>query len=209
MRVSWAAASDTGLRRSTNEDNHCARPDLGLFLVADGMGGHVAGEVASRVAVNTIESFIAQTAAVGPNDTWPFPFDTALTTDANRLTAAFRLANRTIATKMAAAQNLRGMATTASAVLMQENSAILAHVGDSRIYLLRDGGLKRLTADHSLGGRTGTRGRFDARRGAAAPAAQRGDARAVGRQRSRRGPGGSARCSRPTGCCCAPMGSSP
>ena len=149
MRVSWAAASDTGLRRSTNEDNHCARPDLGLFLVADGMGGHVAGEVASRVAVDTIESFIDQTKATSPDDTWPFPFDTALGTDANRLTAAFRLANRTIATKMAAAQNLRGMATTASAVLMQENSAILAHVGDSRIYLLRDGGLKRLTADHS------------------------------------------------------------
>ena len=149
MRVSWAAASDTGLRRSTNEDNHCARPDLGLFLVADGMGGHVAGEVASRVAVDTIESFIDQTKATSPDDTWPFPFDTALTTDANRLTAAFRLANRTIATKMATAQSLRGMATTASAVLMQENSVILAHVGDSRIYLLRDGGLKRLTADHS------------------------------------------------------------
>ena len=149
MRVSWAAASDTGLCRSTNEDNHCARPDLGLFLVADGMGGHVAGEVASRVAVDTIESFIAQTAAVGPDHTWPFPFNTTLSTDGNRLTAAFRLANRTIAAKMAAAQGLRGMATTASAVLMQEKSALVAHVGDSRIYLLRDGGLRRLTADHS------------------------------------------------------------
>ncbi len=149
MRVSWAAASDTGLRRSTNEDNHCARPDLGLFLVADGMGGHVAGEVASRVAVDTIESFIDQTKATSPDDTWPFPFDPTLSTDANRLTAAFRLANRTIAAKMAAAQGLRGMATTASAVLMQEKSALVAHVGDSRIYLLRDGELRRLTADHS------------------------------------------------------------
>ena len=149
MRVSWAAASDTGLRRSTNEDNHCARPDLGLFLVADGMGGHVAGEVASRVAVDTIEAFIDQTKAAGPDDTWPFPFDTAVSTDANRLSAAFRLANRTIAARMAAAQGLRGMATTASAVLMQTESAIIAHVGDSRIYLLRDGELRRLTTDHS------------------------------------------------------------
>ena len=128
MRASWAAASDTGLRRSTNEDNHCARPDLGLFLVADGMGGHVAGEVASRLAVDTIADFIEQTKAAGPDHTWPFPLDTALSTDANRLTAAFRLANRTIAAKMAAAQGLRGMATTASAVLMQEKSVILAHV---------------------------------------------------------------------------------
>lgn len=149
MRVSWAAASDTGLRRATNEDNYCSRPDLGLFLVADGMGGHVAGEVASRVAVDTIEGFIDQTKAAGPDDTWPFPFNTSASTDANRLTAAFRLANRTIAAKMAATQGLRGMATTASAVLLQEESALVAHVGDSRIYLLRGGKLNRLTVDHS------------------------------------------------------------
>jgi protein phosphatase len=149
MSVAWAVVSDTGLRRSSNEDNHCARPDLGLFLVADGMGGHVAGEVASRIAVETIEEFVDQTKAAGPDDTLPFPFDTALSTDANRMTAAFRLANRTIAAKMAAAQGLRGMATTASAVLVYGEKAVVAHVGDSRVYRFRGGELERLTVDHS------------------------------------------------------------
>ena len=149
MRVSWAAASDTGRRRSTNEDNHCARPDLGLFLVADGMGGHVAGEVASRVAVDTIEAFIVQTNEASSDDTWPFPFDTHLSITANRLIASFRLANRAIGAKVAATQGLHGMATTTSAVLIVDRLAVMAHVGDSRIYLLRDGGLTRLTADHS------------------------------------------------------------
>ncbi|HIN18297.1 MAG TPA: hypothetical protein EYM68_10415, partial [Gammaproteobacteria bacterium] len=75
MNVAWAVVSDPGLRRATNEDNHCARPDLGLFLVADGLGGHVAGEVASRIAVEAIEAFIDQTKVANPDDTWPVPFD--------------------------------------------------------------------------------------------------------------------------------------
>ena len=149
MRLSWAAASDKGRRRSTNEDSHCARPDLGLFLVADGMGGHVAGEVASRLAVDTIEGFIQQTKAANPDDTWPFPFDTNISVEANRLMAAFRLANRAIASKMSAAQGLRGMATTASAVLIDGNLAWVGHVGDSRVYLFRGGQLERMTTDHS------------------------------------------------------------
>lgn len=149
MRLSCAAMSDKGLRRSTNEDSHCARPDLGLFLVADGMGGHVAGEVASRLAVDTIEGFIQQTKAANPDDTWPFPFNTAISVEANRLTAAFRLANRSIASKMASAQGLRGMATTACAVLIDGNLAWVGHVGDSRVYLFRGGQLERLTTDHS------------------------------------------------------------
>ena len=149
MTLSWAVRTDPGLRRSSNEDYYCTRPDLGLFIVADGMGGHVAGEVASRVAVETIQTFIAETAGADKNRTWPFPFEPAISLEGNRLKAAFRLANRKIANEMADKADLRGMATTASAVLTGANSACLAHVGDSRIYAMRKGSLQQLTNDHS------------------------------------------------------------
>jgi PPM family protein phosphatase len=145
----WAVSSDPGLRRSTNEDSYCTRPDLGLFVVADGMGGHVAGEVASRVAVEAIEIFIQETAGADKNRTWPFPFEPALTLEGNRLKAAFRLANRRIASAIADSHDLRGMATTASAILTGPDGACVAHVGDSRVYVLRDDRLDQLTNDHS------------------------------------------------------------
>jgi protein phosphatase len=147
--LSWAVSTDPGLRRSSNEDSYSTRPDVGLFVVADGMGGHVAGEVASRVAVEAIEAFVEETAAADKNRTWPFPFDPSLSLEANRLKAAFRLANRRIASAIADSQDLRGMATTASAVLIGPKSASVGHVGDSRVYVLRDGKLSQITHDHS------------------------------------------------------------
>src|SRR5688572_18518354 len=146
---SWAVSSDPGLRRTSNEDSFCSRPDLGLYIVADGMGGHVAGEVASRVAVEAIQAFIQETAGADKNRTWPFPFDPTLSLEANRLKAAFRLANRRIASAIADSQDLRGMATTASAVLMGKESASVGHVGDSRVYVLRQARLAQITHDHS------------------------------------------------------------
>jgi protein phosphatase len=146
---SWAVKSDPGLRRSSNEDSYCTRPDLGLYVVADGMGGHVAGEVASRVAVEAIEVFIQETAGADKNRTWPFPFEPALSLEANRLKAAFRLANRRIASAIADSHDLRGMATTASALLVGADSACVAHVGDSRVYVLGAGQLQQITNDHS------------------------------------------------------------
>jgi serine/threonine protein phosphatase PrpC len=145
----WAVSSDPGLRRSSNEDSYCTRPDLGLYIVADGMGGHVAGEVASRVAVEAIEIFIQETAGADKNRTWPFPFEPALSLEANRLKAAFRLANRRIASTIADSHDLRGMATTASSLLTGPDGACVAHVGDSRVYVLRDGKLQQITNDHS------------------------------------------------------------
>jgi protein phosphatase len=147
--LSWAVSSDPGLRRSSNEDSYSVRGEIGLFVVADGMGGHVAGEVASRVAVEAIEAFVEETAVVDKNRTWPFPFDPTLSLAANRLKAAFRLANRRIASAIADSQDLRGMATTASAVLFGEQGASVAHVGDSRVYVLRKGTLQQITHDHS------------------------------------------------------------
>jgi protein phosphatase len=119
-------------------------------VVADGMGGHVAGEVASRIAVEAIEAFIEETAGADKNRTWPFPFEPSLSLDANRLKAAFRLANRRIASAIHDSHDLRGMATTASAILLgADGRACVGHVGDSRVYVLDASGLRQITHDHS------------------------------------------------------------
>ncbi|MEX1127607.1 MAG: PP2C family serine/threonine-protein phosphatase [Vicinamibacterales bacterium] len=149
LPLSWAVRTDAGLRRSSNEDSHTARPDIGLFLVADGMGGHAAGEVASRVVVESVAAFIEETAGADSNRTWPFPFEPELSLEANRLKAAFRLANRKLAHAIASSQDLRGMATTASAILHGPRHSCVAHIGDSRVYVLRPEGLTQLTHDHS------------------------------------------------------------
>ena len=149
MQLSWAVRTDPGLRRNSNEDSYCTRPEFGLYVVADGMGGHAAGEVASRLAIETIETFIGETAGADKNRTWPFPFEPQISLEGNRLKAAFRLANRQIGNAMADSADLRGMATTASAVLAGKNTACVGHVGDSRVYALRDGVLRQVTDDHS------------------------------------------------------------
>lgn len=152
MSTTWAVASHPGLRRPSNEDSYSARADLGLFVVADGMGGHVAGEVASRLAVDAIAAFVLDTVGADPHRTWPFPFYSRLSVEANRLRTAFRLANRRLADEMASVESLRGMATTASALLLAADGparAALAHVGDSRVYRLRGGALDQISRDHS------------------------------------------------------------
>jgi protein phosphatase len=142
MRVRWAAATHPGRRRASNEDAFCARPDLGLFVVADGMGGHVAGEVASRLAVDTIEAVVERGTAAAPDDR-------NCTLCERRLQEGFERAAQAIADQTTSNPRLRGMATTASAVLVSAGASAIAHVGDSRIYLLRDGVLQTLTHDHS------------------------------------------------------------
>ena len=147
--VTSAVATHPGLRREGNEDASCVRADLGFYLVADGMGGHAAGEVASRLAVETIESFINDTRQADLSSTWPSPYDTTLSVDGNRLRAAFQLANRRLTAAMGDNDDLRGMATTAVAILVNPEGATAAHVGDSRAYRLRGGVLTGLTEDHS------------------------------------------------------------
>lgn len=148
-RVSSAAASHPGLRREENEDSYCLRADIGLLVVADGMGGHAAGEVASRLAVETIETFIEDTKTADVNRTWPFPLEPALSLDGNRLKAALRLANRRIASAVDRDPKLKGMATTAATLLVGAEGLTVAHVGDSRVYRSRAGQLEQVTSDHS------------------------------------------------------------
>lgn len=148
-RISSAVASHPGLRRVGNEDAFCVRADLGLYIVADGMGGHAAGEVASRLAVDAVEAFVEDTRSADENRTWPFPYNPAISLEANRLTSSLRLANRRIAGAMERDNALRGMATTAAAVLVGQARACVAHVGDSRVYLSRAGAIRQVTHDHS------------------------------------------------------------
>jgi serine/threonine protein phosphatase PrpC len=154
MALSFAARSDTGIRREDNEDAYCARPDLGLFAVADGLGGHAAGQVASRVAVEAIEAAVGR--AVGLEEAARCGIDRPAEDAETRLRDACLLANHRIALLTADAEELHGMATTLAAVLVEppdhgagDRPAVIAHVGDSRIYRYSPGGLERLTADHS------------------------------------------------------------
>jgi protein phosphatase len=166
-QVSSAVATHPGLRRAGNEDAYCVRPDLGLYLVADGMGGHAAGEVASQMAVAAIVSFVAEPRQAETGSAWPFPYEPALGIDGNRLKAALRLANRRLDAATAADEALRGMATTAAAVLLGAGTPVVAHVGDSRVYRLRGRRLTPLTEDHSWVGeqvRAGMLSDADARR---------------------------------------------
>ncbi len=149
-QITSVAVTNTGLRRESNEDAFHERADLGLYVVADGMGGHQAGEVASRLTVQVIEQFIDNTRNADLDQTWPFPFDTAHSLAANRLIAALRLANQRVGSAIGADPELKGMATTAVAILLQPaGMAQVAHVGDSRAYQWREGKLRQLTDDHS------------------------------------------------------------
>jgi protein phosphatase len=150
MPLSWAVCTDAGRRRTSNEDSHSTRPDVGLFIVADGMGGHVAGEVASRLAVATIEHLMSGPAAAN-GQAGEGGRDAADGARSGELLAtAFAQANARLADEMESTSALRGMATTASALLVgADGTATLAHVGDSRIYRLRQGQFERLTTDHS------------------------------------------------------------
>jgi len=148
MQLAWGASTHPGTRRPTNEDSYCAREDLGLFVVADGMGGHQAGEVASHLAVLAIEALVVETATLDA-ESWPVPYEPALGRDANRLRAAFLVANHRLRSEASRSLELTGMATTASALLVDGARAAIAHVGDSRVYLLRSGVLTRVTEDHS------------------------------------------------------------
>ncbi|OFV87919.1 MAG: hypothetical protein A2V74_08795 [Acidobacteria bacterium RBG_16_70_10] len=148
MKIVYEALSDIGRKRKGNEDSYSLNPEQELFVVADGMGGHAAGEVASRMAVDAINEFV--TISGGSEEiTWPFGLDDSISYDGNRLKTAIRHANRRLLEATRERSDYEGMATTVAAVLVDGQTANIAHVGDSRIYLWRDGAMTLLTTDHS------------------------------------------------------------
>ena len=148
MKIVYQAITDVGRKRKGNEDSLFVNPEQNLFVVADGMGGHAAGEVASKVAVESINEFVCLTAG-DEEITWPFGLDQDMSYDGNRLKTAVRFANRKVLEAMKERSEYEGMATTVAAVLVDGEEANLAHVGDSRVYLFRESELSQLTSDHS------------------------------------------------------------
>jgi len=148
MRITYQAVTDVGRKRKGNEDNLIADGQRHLFAVADGMGGHAAGEVASKVAVDAINEFICMTGG-DEEITWPFGLDEDMSYDGNRLKTALRYANGKVLEQARSRSDYENMATTVAAVLVDGETANIAHVGDSRVYLLRQGQLTQLTSDHS------------------------------------------------------------
>ncbi|HNG09722.1 MAG TPA: Stp1/IreP family PP2C-type Ser/Thr phosphatase [Agitococcus sp.] len=128
--------TDTGKTRTSNEDAILCLPNLGVALLADGMGGHSAGEVASRTAIDTVSAILKQTTrGVSPHE---------------RLETALQAAHAVIREKARQSVRCRGMGTTFVGILIENGYLHHAHVGDSRLYLWRDGQLMAVTHDHSL-----------------------------------------------------------
>ena len=145
MHLTAAARSEPG-PRPANQDAHFVDLSLGLFIVADGMGGHNAGEVASRLAVEAVVDFIRKTHDV-VDHTWPFPFDPSQSVAANRVAVALRIANRLVHEQGSKVPGQAGMGTTIVAVLVEGDRIVVGHVGDSRAYCLRAGELRQMTED--------------------------------------------------------------
>lgn len=134
--------------RTTNEDTLLADQDLGLFLVADGMGGHTAGEVAARMTADTVRSFVARSRD-GSDCTWPFGIDPDASLAANRLRTAVKLANRRVFRVGESHDDYTGMGSTVVVTLVEGDRMVFAGVGDSRIYVYAGAGLDQLTTDDS------------------------------------------------------------
>jgi PPM family protein phosphatase len=148
IEILHSAKSDVGLRRHHNEDRFCANHDLGLYVVCDGMGGENAGEVASTLAVDTIQAYMAD-AARHSELQFIGPYDGTVSHMTNRLASAIRLANQTIHQESWVRPSYAGMGTTVVAAYLSSEALSIAHVGDSRLYLVRGDTIHALTVDHS------------------------------------------------------------
>jgi PPM family protein phosphatase len=140
--------TDTGPVRKMNEDCFVVDDELRLFVVADGMGGHNAGEVASRLAIEAIVGFVRRSYD-DCEFSWPYGIDTSMSYDANRLRTAIHLANRRVFRTAESHDDYTGMGTTVVSALCADSRVSIGHVGDSRVYLYSGGVLRQITQDDS------------------------------------------------------------
>jgi protein phosphatase len=137
MHIRFAGQTDVGITRSGNEDSYLLAPEYGIFVVADGMGGHAAGAVASRMAVRLVARELGCVQGLS---------DDAV---ADRMMSAIRSANCAIFRRALSEPDMRGMGTTVTALVLYQSRFLIGQVGDSRAYLLRQGHLTQVTKDHS------------------------------------------------------------
>jgi serine/threonine protein phosphatase PrpC len=148
MKIRYAAKTDVGMKRTHNEDYFSIIEDEQLFMVADGMGGHASGEVASKMSAEIIGEFYGRTK--DEEATWPYKMERNLNYIENRLTCSIKLANYRIFHAAASDIRYKGMGTTIVSTLIAGDKIHVGHVGDSRCYRSRPEGIAQLTRDHSL-----------------------------------------------------------
>ena len=134
--------------RPQNEDGLIVDLPLGLLAVADGMGGHNAGEIASALALDTLRAFVERSQH-DPDHTWPFGIESSLDFNGNRLRTGVKLANRRVFRESESRDQYTGMGTTLVAMIIEGTCTVFCGVGDSRIYAVRRGGIELLTVDHT------------------------------------------------------------
>jgi serine/threonine protein phosphatase PrpC len=147
MAIRAAGMTDVGCVRKHNEDCFLSKPELGLYVVADGLGGHAAGEVASQIVVDRVAQFVEATTE--KDRTWPLEYDINLSFDGNRLKVALLLSDQAIAEDIRRNPERETMGSTVVAALISGHRVTLAHVGDSRAYILGPDGIRQVTRDHS------------------------------------------------------------
>lgn len=148
MHIKSIGISDRGRVRARNEDSFFNDDDVRLYIVADGMGGHVGGDVASKMAVEVIRDFIINSHLVKVDN--GKGYDSRLNAEVGKiLVSALRTANSKIYEESARRTEYRGMGTTTTTALVRNKQLTVAHVGDSRAYLVRDGMIRQVTEDHS------------------------------------------------------------
>jgi protein phosphatase len=149
MKIQFAGSTHVGMKRTHNEDSFFLLGDENLYIVADGMGGHASGEVASQIAVETLANFFIDTSR-DEEITWPYKEERYFNYDQNRLCTGVKLSNRRVYETAQSDLRYRGMGTTVVALMCGANGAYIGHVGDSRGYLIRAESIALLTEDHSL-----------------------------------------------------------
>ncbi|MCB9522758.1 MAG: Stp1/IreP family PP2C-type Ser/Thr phosphatase [Myxococcales bacterium] len=149
MKLTSAGRTHVGMKRAHNEDSLRLFREENLFIVADGMGGHASGEVASQMSVETLAEFFRATAE-DDEITWPYKMDKGRKYEENRVVTGVKLSNRRIFEAASRDSKLKGMGTTIVVTFFVNDTCYIGHVGDSRVYRMRNGVLEQLTEDHSL-----------------------------------------------------------